>query len=158
MNRQHVPDPVSLLILSFRIILGAMFVYAGVLKISDPAGFAQAIANYHILPVWLAGQAAIILPWVELLAGASLILGLFLEGGSLIIAGLLLVFSCALAFDLWRGLDISCGCFGSSTKTITWLYVLRDALLFGMACLVLRSSRKSPFSIDNLRTGGKSGN
>lgn len=153
MERGKGFDAFGLLVLLFRVILGGMFVYAGVMKIADPAGFAQAIANYRILPLWMVSTAAIILPWVEVLAGTSLILGLFLPGGSLIVAGLMLAFACALGFDLWRGLDISCGCFGASKDSITWLYVVRDTVLFGMACIVWAFSRKSPLALDNGRSG-----
>lgn len=153
MERRNGFDAFGLMVLVFRVILGGMFVYAGIMKIADPAGFAQAIANYRILPVGMVNGAAVILPWVEVLAGSSLILGLFLTGGSLVIAGLLLVFACALGFDLWRGLDISCGCFGASKDSITWLYVLRDTLLSGMAGIVWGFSRRSPLAMDNHRSG-----
>jgi uncharacterized membrane protein YphA (DoxX/SURF4 family) len=142
--------PAGLLVLALRVVLGAMFVYAGVVKIADPAGFAQAIANYRILPAGLVHLAAVVLPWVELLAGASMVLGLFLPGGSLVVAGLMLVFACALGFDLWRGLDISCGCFGSTGDAITWWYVPRDLLLSGMAGLVWYFSSNSPLALDSL--------
>lgn len=144
----------GILVLSFRLVLGAMFLYAGIVKIADPAAFAQAVANYRILPLALVNAAAVILPWVEVLAGASLVLGLFLPGGSLLTAGLLLIFAVALGFDLWRGIDISCGCFGTSEARVTWLYVLRDAALCCMACFVWVFSGRSPFATDN-GPGGK---
>ncbi len=139
----------GLLVLSFRFVLGAIFLYAGIVKIADPAAFAQAVANYRILPLALVNAAAIILPWVEVLAGASLVLGFFLPGGSLLTAGLLLIFAVALGFDLWRGIDLSCGCFGTSEATVTWLYVLRDAVLCCMACFVWVFSGRSPFAVGN---------
>jgi uncharacterized membrane protein YphA (DoxX/SURF4 family) len=114
MTRSYGLNPTGALVLASRIVLGVMFVYAGITKIMDPAGFAQAIANYRILPGGLVNPAAVVLPWVEVLAGLSLVLGLLLEGGALVIAGLLLVFTLALGFNLMRGLDISCGCFGPS--------------------------------------------
>lgn len=143
------------LCLAFRLVLGGMFLYAGLTKIAGPADFAQAIANYRILPEWSVNAAAIVLPWVEVFAGTSLILGLLIQGGSLLIAGLLLAFACALGFDLWRGLDISCGCFGPGGGAITWLYVLRDATLFGMACFVWGFSPKSPLGLDNMLARGR---
>lgn len=36
--------------LLFRWCLGVIFVYAGLVKIADPLGFALALYNYHILP------------------------------------------------------------------------------------------------------------
>ncbi|HNY70014.1 MAG TPA: MauE/DoxX family redox-associated membrane protein [Syntrophorhabdus sp.] len=127
------------LLAAARMALGAMFVYAGVTKIIDPAGFAMSVYNYHLLPGWLVNITAIMLPWVEVAAGTSLVLGLWTQGGALITAGLLLVFTLALGFNLSRGLDIACGCFSTSAsgEPITWWYLLRDSSLLGASLLVL---------------------
>jgi putative oxidoreductase len=142
MEQGRIVPAIGLLALSFRIILGIMFIYAGIEKAIDVSGFAGAVHNYRILPEWMINPFAVIVPWVETIAGLSLLSGVLLEGGALIISGLLLAFSCALALDLWRGLDISCGCFGTSAigHPITWWYLLRDIILFGMGCTILISS------------------
>ena len=123
--------------------MGAMFIYAGIPKIADPAGFSLAVYNYHILPPWLVNLTAIILPWVEVIAGTCLVLGLWIPGGALIISGLLFVFFIALGFNLSRGLDIACGCFSTSPgmERITWWYLLRDGSLFIAALAVFFSDR-----------------
>lgn len=122
-----------------RMALGIMFIYAGLTKILAPAGFALAVYNYHILPAQLVNVTAIVLPWVEVVAGACLVLGLWIPGGALIVSGLLLVFTVALGFNLARGLDIACGCFSSSpaAEKITWWYLLRDGSLLVAALGVL---------------------
>jgi len=119
-----------------RIIVGAVFLYAGVLKAGDPAEFARAIGNYQILPSWAVPPAAIILPWVEISIGVALLAGFWIEGGSLFAAVLFSVFSAAVAFNLMRGLDISCGCFSSSAGKINWSYFLRDFMLTLMSVFV----------------------
>jgi len=120
--------------LLFRLLLGVIFLYAGIIKITDPLGFAQALYNYHILPGWMINPAAIILPWVELMVGASLLLGIWTQGGALLASGLLGIFACALIINLMRGLDTACGCFSTSTSAepITWLYLVRDLTLLVM--------------------------
>ena len=131
--------PFQFLLAVARIALGAMFLYAGITKIADPAGFSQAVYNYHLLPSWLVNTTAILLPWVEVVAGTCLVLGLWVPGGALIVSSLLLTFTLALGFNLSRGLDIACGCF-STTMTagkITWWYLLRDSSLLVAALLVL---------------------
>lgn len=142
----------EIIIVCFRLILGALFLYAGIEKAIDPAGFAQAIGNYWILPGSLVNAAAIFLPWVEIIAGMSLLAGMFLPGGALIISGLLLVFSVALGFNLLRGLNISCGCFSTSAGSdpITWWYLLRDITLFGMGCMILLFAHKDRYTLNNL--------
>ena len=146
----RMDNTLQILTLGFRIILGVLFVYAGAEKAIDPAGFAQAIGNYHILPGWMINSIAVILPWIEIVTGTSLLIGMFLPGGALIISSLLFVFVCALGISMIRGLDIDCGCFSSAAgrNPITWRYVLRDIVLFGMACTVFSLSQCSRFSLD----------
>ena len=126
------------LLVCFRMILGVIFFYAGIIKIYDPQGFALAVYNYHILPGFLINPVAVILPWVEVIAGAALILGIMVQGSSLIVSGLLVIFLCAIGAALVRGLDISCGCFNTSEEAdpITWIYLLRDMALLGLAVFV----------------------
>lgn len=122
-----------------RTVLGIMFLYAGMTKIIDPAGFSLTVYNYHILPPSLVNITAIILPWIEVLAGTCLVLGLWIPGGALIVGVLLFIFTIALGFNLARGLDIACGCFSSSptAERITWWYLLRDGSLLAAALGVL---------------------
>jgi putative oxidoreductase len=129
---------IEILVLSFRLVLGGIFLYAGIIKVIDPFGFAQSIYNYHLLPGWLINPFAIFLPWIEIVVGAALILGVFVPGSSLIVTGLLFMFAVALAFSLARGLDISCGCFSTSQKAglITWKYLARDVVFLAMSCAV----------------------
>jgi uncharacterized membrane protein YphA (DoxX/SURF4 family) len=146
MNEQgHVKNgfldakPVQVILSAARVVLGALFLYAGAIKIIDPAAFALAVYNYHILPAWLVSMTAIILPWVEVVAGTCLVLGLWIQGGSLIVSTLLLVFTVALGFNLSRGLNIACGCFSTSSvaEKITWWYLLRDSSLLAAGLLVM---------------------
>jgi putative oxidoreductase len=129
----------SYLSLLFRLFLGVLFLYAGFIKIADPLGFAQALYNYHILPGWMINPLAIFLPWVEVMAGASLLAGIMIPGGALVVSGMLAIFAVAIGISLIRGLDIACGCFSTSAgaEPITWLYVVRDILLLGMGVHIL---------------------
>mgnify|MGYP000241754431 CR=1 FL=1 len=130
--------------LLFRLALGGIFLYAGVVKSQDPAGFAQAIYNYRILPGWAINPMAILLPWVEMVLGAALVLGIWIPGASLLASGLLGIFALALCINLARGLDIDCGCFSTASSgagSTTW-YFLRDILLMAMAIQVFFFDRQ----------------
>ena len=120
-----------------RVVLGATFVYASLDKILHPAAFAETIFNYRILPQTLVNLTAILLPWLELILGIFLILGLWLPGAILLCNLLLVIFIGALAFNMARGLDIHCGCFTSSSATssgppMAWL-ILRDSIFLVVA-------------------------
>ncbi|OIP89171.1 MAG: hypothetical protein AUK55_14920 [Syntrophobacteraceae bacterium CG2_30_61_12] len=116
-----------------RLLLGAVFIYAAYDKILDPAAFARAIYNYQILPDSVINVTAIVLPWLELLVGAALILGVWQPGAVFLANAMLLFFTAALAFSVACGLDVDCGCFGSSGEAVRqgsmlWSLV-RDILL-----------------------------
>ncbi|HPA83676.1 MAG TPA: MauE/DoxX family redox-associated membrane protein [Deltaproteobacteria bacterium] len=152
MNRLHTFLPVIWLVsMLFRLVLGAVFVYAGIEKVMDPAAFALDLSNYRLLPGWMINPVAIALPWIEIFAGCSVLAGVFLPGGALIISTLLLLFATALGISLFRGLDISCGCFGSTAgQGITWWYLVRDIILFLMGCTVLLLSHHPHLSVDSI--------
>ncbi len=101
----------------FRIIVGFVFIYTGILKISDPAGFSDAINNYDLLPLSFVNFFAITLPWIELVAGLFLLFGISVKESSFIISVMLVVFILAIIISLGRGLNIDCGCFGTNSGT-----------------------------------------
>ena len=125
--------------LAVRCLVGGVFLYAGVSKAGDPVGFAEAVRNYRILPgVWPALLVGVILPWIEILAGGLLILGVWVRPASIVVTGLMAVFVGALISVVVRGIDISCGCFGpqsASSDPVTVLTVARDGLLLALAAL-----------------------
>jgi uncharacterized membrane protein YphA (DoxX/SURF4 family) len=104
------------LLLTIRIILGFVFIYAGAGKISDPEAFAISISNYRLLPAVAINFFAITLPWIELVAGILLIFGIAVKENSSILFSMLLVFTIAIVISLFRGLSIDCGCFGKGTQ------------------------------------------
>jgi uncharacterized membrane protein YphA (DoxX/SURF4 family) len=99
--------------LALRWALGGFFVYAGVMKIIDPAGFAKNISNYQMLPHDYINLLAITLPWIEAVAGGLLMAGIWRKPSALAIAGMLVVFIYAIGSALSRGLNINCGCTGT---------------------------------------------
>jgi putative oxidoreductase len=113
-----------------RIALGGLFVFAGATKAYDPGTFAIEIQRYQIVPWVVDALASVYLPWLEMLAGALLLLKRFERGALLVITLLLLIFTLALASAMFRGLSIDCGCFGKAfTATGTTVPLLRNLLL-----------------------------
>jgi len=98
------------------LIAGGIFIYAGVIKAIDPVGFANDIDNYKILPWAVTVRLAFYLPWLEILCGLAVILGLLYRGGLLILTMLISIFIIASVIAKARGLDITCGCFGHASK------------------------------------------
>jgi uncharacterized membrane protein YphA (DoxX/SURF4 family) len=94
-----------------QIILGGVFIYAGITKITHLHGFAKIMYNYQLLPDTLIYIPTAILPWVEILSGFFLMTGVFKRTAALLLSFLLLTFIVAISFNLIRGLNFDCGCF-----------------------------------------------
>ena len=127
----------GILALCARVVLGAVFIYASIDKIVHPEAFAKAIYNYQILPETLINLTAIVLPWLELVMGVLLVLGVWQHGAVFLANVLLGCFFGALLLNLARGLDIDCGCFSSSQASdshgsMIW-YVFRDSFFMALA-------------------------
>lgn len=150
-----------------RILLGGYFTYAGVNKVRDPSVFLKAVHLYDMLPespaVYL-NTTAVLLPWLEIVCGAALVLGLFRRGAGTIIALMLCVFSPAIllrALEVMREESIAftevafdCGC-GTGAETI-WIKLLQNLGLFLVALCVV-TSRSSRFSLPGLLQRGRVG-
>ncbi len=122
-----------------RLILGVVFIYASIDKITHPQAFAQAVFNYQILPDFLVNPTALVLPWLELVLGCCILFNKWMAGAILIANILLVVFMSAIFYNLARGLDISCGCFSTapSEDTINSLTIARDLFLLITAFFLL---------------------
>ncbi|NOZ86437.1 MAG: DoxX family membrane protein [Deltaproteobacteria bacterium] len=119
------------LCLPARIYLGCIFLLACVHKIAHPGSFAIDIDTYDILPIQAVNLMAITLPWVELVVGLFLLLGVATRAAAMAGAGMLVMFLAAVLVALARGMDMSCGCFASQAVAnedpISYWTILRDS-------------------------------
>lgn len=134
-----------------RVILGCVFIFASIDKIVDPQAFAASIANYKIVAGGLTLLPATILPWIELLSGLGLLLGVFVRGSALLTLSLLLLFTILVASAMLRGLDISCGCFTQdpSAGKIGWKKIGENLVLIATNVVVFYTSVHR-FSLEGL--------
>lgn len=140
------------LLLLSRLILGSVFVFAAVSKINDPAEFAAAINNYRLLPLFLINFFAIILPWIELTAGFLIIFGISVKENSFILGIFLIIFITAVSIALFRGIDINCGCFGTSGGSKIGIQKILENIFLLLLSLNLFFSDGGYFTIHALRT------
>lgn len=129
---RRIIDNDYLTILS-RLVIGAIFVYASFYKIIDPGQFAKSIWFYHIVPGNLINFMALVLPWLELMCGVGLIMGMLYRGSILLANLMTVIFIVALGYTIAAGLDIDCGCFkaAQSATDSAW-----RALLFDLVVIV----------------------
>jgi len=129
-------------LLTLRVGLGLVFIYAGILKIRDPIAFAGSVAAYKLLPYFLNYLVAATIPWVELICGTLLIIGYRVRASAGIVAAMNILFIVLLTSTIVRGLDIDCGCFRQGgEKTSAWIAILRD-IFFLSAALILMTEQK----------------
>ncbi len=123
-----------------RVILGALFLWAGLSKMPQIENFARTIDAFNLLPHTLILPTAIILPYVEFLTGLSLLLGFKTRLSACVCLGLLCLFAIALGINIVRGInDIPCGCFGSGTDDTLSTALIRNVVLIAICVPLLRT-------------------
>jgi uncharacterized membrane protein YphA (DoxX/SURF4 family) len=138
MNRFKMIAAFSCIVL--RIVLGMIFIFASYGKIINPYGFALSIASYQMLPLSVINIFAIIMPWLEMIAGILLVLGFRIRANALIINMMLVVFIIAISQALLRNLMLSdCGCFSSedAKEEVSNATLVRDVIFLAMGLVVL---------------------
>ncbi|HVR87696.1 MAG TPA: MauE/DoxX family redox-associated membrane protein [Planctomycetota bacterium] len=129
--------------------LGLAFLAAGMLKVLEPAEFALSLAKLSLLPSFLLGAAAILLPWVEIVSGLALVATRrYRDAATWLNLGLLAVFTTALVAGMVRGSAGTCGCFGSGIAFLNRPEVglARNLLLIAAAAALVARRRKPPTS------------
>lgn len=95
-----------------RFLTGAIFTVAGVSKISDPIGFFSTLMQFQLFPDLALRFLAVYVPWLELVTGLCLLLGLMHRSAGLVFAVLNVLFSFSIMSVIVRGIEVDCGCFG----------------------------------------------
>lgn len=154
MTRARVLDLVGLLA---RLVLGIVLLVAGGLKVGNPRGSARAVQAYEVMPFDIAGYVGYALPWIEVIVGALLVLGLFTRVTGFIGTLLMVAFVVGIAQAWARGLTIDCGCFGgggevAAEETRYGREIARDVLFAVCGAWVVIRPRTT-YSLDQLLFG-----
>ena len=134
-----------------------MFLVAGTAKIPDPGSLSTSIRSYKLGPLeWFVSLSAHALPYLEVLLGLYLLAGLFTKTSAWATNALTMVFSLVLLQGAARGLQIDCGCFGSSAWENSNLW-LAAAPRLGLLTLGLHVTLapKGRFSVNTLLRRGR---
>jgi uncharacterized membrane protein YphA (DoxX/SURF4 family) len=145
---------------ALRALLAVLLLWAAVSKLANPTEFLGSIYAYELpLPRVALQAAAVLLPWVELLSGLLLLVGVWRQTALLLITTLLIVFVFATGQAWLRGLNIACGCFnlqifGLNERAPGLVHFLesvafaffRNLLLATLAGLLWRRSLQRPLA------------
>lgn len=137
-----------------RFILGGVFIYASIDKISFPKEFTNIVTNYHLLPPKVAACIAFILPWVEIILGIFLISGIFVRESAYALSILLIIFMIVLGIRSFYVPFEDCGCFAKTSilSSSSLLFVMtRDLIFLGLGIFIIISKDKNAFN--SIKTG-----
>ena len=113
-----------------RLLVGGVLLYAGLHKVGHAADFARLVYGYRLLHTEVLNLVAIAMPWMEVVTGALLVLGLLRRSSGLVACGMFATFVVAIGLAMARGIDAPCGCFSvaSESDRIGWATLLRAGL------------------------------
>ena len=139
----------EILKVSSRLLLGVVFLFFAIAKITNPMQFAKEISNYHLMPDMFINFIAIILPWIELCLGFLLIAGAKIRASAVLTGILMFGFIVAIAAAMAQGLNISCGCSGANSPKVGLPKILENSALL-ILCIYLSYRPSSRFSLEYL--------
>ena len=117
-------------------LLGLLFLTAALAKIVDVTSLAREVHNFRLVPFWSEHLVAMTLPWIELVAGLGLVLGIRARAGAWVAGVLLLAFTFGIVMAMARGLNFECGCFGTADATrIGWTKLGENLGMLALAAL-----------------------
>jgi len=137
-----------------RLVVGGVWIYAGAIKLPDPDQSVAAVRAYELLPGETAVTVGHLLPVLEVVIGAMLVLGVLVRGAAVVSALLFAAFIIGIASVWARGIEIDCGCFGGggydpdATSKYPW-EIARDVVLLALSLFLVWLPR-SRWALDSV--------
>ncbi|MET3963187.1 putative membrane protein YphA (DoxX/SURF4 family) [Marmoricola sp. OAE513] len=138
--------------LGARLVVGGVWLWAGLLKVGDPEASVAAVRGYQLLPTGMADTVGHVLPMLEVVLGAALVLGLITRVSGVLSALLQVAFIVGIASVWARGIEINCGCFGDggpnpdASAQYPW-EIARDVGLLALSLLLVWRPT-TPYAVD----------
>jgi uncharacterized membrane protein YphA (DoxX/SURF4 family) len=137
-----------------RLVVGGVWLYAGWLKLPHPESSVTAVRAYQLLPTGTAETVGHVLPMLEIVVGACLVVGLLVRFAGGLSAVMQAAFIVGIVSVWGRGIAIDCGCFGGGGADpdafgkYPW-EIARDSGLLALSLFLVWRPR-SPIAVDNL--------
>lgn len=125
-----------------RIVIGALFIFSGIVKCIDPAGGAIKIEDYFIAwgwydsPWWLCMALSVVQNIVEFSAGFMLICGAFVSVASFVTLAFMVIFTPLTLYIALANPVSDCGCFGDAVKITNWQTFGKNIVFLAAAILL----------------------
>lgn len=142
----------------FRLFVGALFIFSGIIKANDPLGFSYKLEEYFTLFGMdffanIAVALAIIICVAEIALGIALLIGAYIKPVSWALLIMILFFTWLTGYSHFTGEVTDCGCFGDAIKLTPWESFLKDIILSVMIIVIfiykkyIRPIFSKPFSM-----------
>lgn len=150
--QQLINNPIVITVC--RVMVGGIFIFAGLLKLLEPIEEFIAIGrSWDIISDPLLTWYMTALPWVEFIAGVFVLTGFQRKIGASLIALMLVSFLIAIGINMGRGRTLEdCGCFGGALEfgtTFAEIFWRDIVLLLGTVVLIL-AKPKAWLELDRL--------
>ena len=149
---QSAPHPLRTLTRVCWFLLGALFIFSGLIKLNDPVGTAYKLEEYfEIFAVDFgsfflyfkssARTLSIILSSLEVILGAALLLRWHLRQTLWTLVTLLIFFAFLTFYSAFFNKVTDCGCFGDFIKLTPWVSFIKDLFLLVLWIVVFSNQR-----------------
>lgn len=138
--------------------LAGLFGFSAYMKLQDPQAVVAGVKAFKVLPDdprmdHLVVLSTFLVPWLEAVLAAALLLGFWTRSAALALFALLASFTAAIYSVLARGIDADCSCFGTikllCPAKISECHLIRNSVLMALALwVVVRGS--GPLAADGL--------
>ena len=120
----------------FRVAVGGLFIFSGLIKLNDPVGFAFKLEEYFGLTVLdlpffvpYALMIAVVVVVFEVLLGVFLLLGYKVRFTMISLFGMIVFFTFLTFYSAYFNKVTDCGCFGDAIKLTPWESFTKDIIL-----------------------------
>lgn len=121
----------------FAVAIGIVFLWSAVPKLLSPLMFLMNVYDYALFSPPMGVGIAFFVPYLELVLGVCLVFGVLKKAASVLSETLFIAFVVLQSSALWRGLQIACGCMGSSGDAVSVRTLGRTVLLLAVCSFVL---------------------
>jgi len=127
----------------FRIFVGILFIFSGLIKANDPTGFGYKLEEYFEvfhMPFFIgyATAIAMLLCVLEIVLGALLLFGFWRKQVTAGLLGIIIFFTFLTFVSAFFKVVTSCGCFGDAIPLTPWQSFSKDLILLVMIVYLFR--------------------
>lgn len=120
-----------------RLAVGGTLFYSAINKLPMHSEFVNLVNSYHLLPTWMGTAYATALPWVELLVGTYLILGILVRPSAILAALMGTSFIIANISSIIRGDEHCLSCFGEAVFLAPAHSLIIDGLIVAFSVYLM---------------------